>query len=72
MFGMLIQIFRRDPIAGGLSLARQRDIAFEHLIGIAADLHARPVAVECLDAVRHAAARAIVVRRAAAASITAA
>ena len=50
MLGVLIEVFRRDPIAAGLRLPRQRDITLEHLISVAANLHARPVAVERLHA----------------------
>ena len=54
MLGVLIQVFRRDAVAAGLRLARQRDIALEHLIGVAADFNVRAVAVESLLAMRRA------------------
>ena len=52
MLGMLIQIFRRDAVAAGLRLTRQRDIALEYLIGATANFNAWAVAVEGLLAVR--------------------
>ena len=54
MLGVLVQVFRRDAVAAGLRLARQRDIALENLIGAAANLNAWAVAVEGLLAVRRA------------------
>jgi hypothetical protein len=54
MLGVLIEVFRRDPVAAGLRLPRQRDITLEYLIGVAANFHARAIAVESLDAIRQA------------------
>ena len=54
MLSMLIEIFGGDAIAGRRRFAGERDIALEHLIGVAADLDARTVAVEGLHPVRHA------------------
>ncbi len=65
MLGVLIEVFRRDPVAAGLRLPCHRDIALEDLVGVAANFHARPVAVECLHALRQA--RPVVMRAAAAA-----
>jgi hypothetical protein len=62
MLGVLIEVFRRDPVAAGLRLPRQRDITFEYLIGVAANFHARPVAVEGLDAMRQARSVVVVMR----------
>ena len=56
MLGVLIEVLRGDAVAAERRLARQRDIALEHLIGIAADFHARPVAVEGLRSAAAAAA----------------
>lgn len=67
MLGVLIQVFRRDAVAAGLRLARQGDIALEHLIRAAANLYARAVAVEGLLAVRRAGA-IVLMRRTASAS----
>src|SRR6266849_3322108 len=61
MLGVLIEVFRRDPVAAGLRLPRQRDIALEYLIGIAADFYVRPIAVESLDPMRQP--RPVVVTR---------
>ena len=52
MLGVLIEVFRRDPVTAGLRLPRHRDVAFEHLIGVAANFHTRSVAVERLRALR--------------------
>jgi len=71
MLGMLEQVFRGDPITACLSLARHRQITLEHLIGVAADLNARAVALEVLRAMRRT--RSIEMRTApAAASVRAA
>src|SRR6185312_6224889 len=51
---MLIEVFRRDSVARGRGFAGKRDIALEHLIGVAANFDARPVAVEGLRAIRWA------------------
>src|SRR6185437_9174581 len=53
MFRVLIEVFRGDSIARRPSLARQGDIAFEDLVGVAPDFDARTIAVERLDPVRH-------------------
>jgi len=82
VLGMLVEVFRRHPVAACLGLARHRQIALEHLVGIAADLNARAVALEVLRAMRRARpvemrtaaasmrAAATSVRTAAAASVT--
>src|SRR5215469_18811620 len=57
---MLIQVFGRYPVATCRRLASKCDIAFENLVGVAADLHVWTIAVERLDPVGHA--WAIVVR----------
>src|SRR5262249_61709180 len=51
---MLIQVFGRYPVAACRRLAGKCDIAFENLIGVAADLYVRTMAVERLDPVGHA------------------
>src|SRR4029453_10196826 len=48
VLGVLVQILRRDPVAARLSLPRQRDVALEHLIPVAANLESRAVALEGL------------------------
>jgi hypothetical protein len=53
MLGVLIEILRRDPIAGQSRLAGERDIALENLIGVAADFDPGAVAVEGLLPMRH-------------------
>src|SRR5947209_6651846 len=47
-----VGVLRRDPVAAGLGLAGQRDVALEHLVGVAANLDVRAVAVEGLRAMR--------------------
>jgi hypothetical protein len=69
MFGVLIEVFRRDPVAARLRLARQGDVPLEHLIGAAADFNTGTVAVESLLAVWRA--RAVVLMRTAAATAAA-
>src|SRR5579862_7171550 len=54
MLGVLIEVFRRHPVAARLRLPRQRDVTLEYLIRVAAYFDARPVAVERLDAMRQA------------------
>src|SRR5260370_23496553 len=54
VLGVLIEVFRRDPVAAGLRLPRHRDVSLEDLIGVAADFYIGPVAVEGLDAFRQA------------------
>src|SRR5262249_50069678 len=39
-------------VARRCCFARKRDVAFEHLVGIATDLHAWPTAIEYLDPMR--------------------
>ena len=51
---MLIQVFGRYPVATCRRLAGKCDIAFENLVGVAADLYVRTIAVERLDPVGHA------------------
>ena len=48
VLGVLVEIFRRDAIAGRTCFARHGDIALEYLVGVATDLHARPARVETL------------------------
>jgi hypothetical protein len=52
VLGMLVQIFRGDGIAANRDFARERDVALENLVGAAADLHARAIAVEDLVTLR--------------------
>ena len=52
MLRMLIEILGGDPVARGRGLARERDVALEHLIGVATDFDARTVAVEGLVPMR--------------------
>src|SRR5262249_27760857 len=52
VLGVLIKVFRRDPVARRGSFARQSDIALKHLIGVAADFDAGAVAIESLHPVR--------------------
>lgn len=54
VLGVLVEIFRRDAIAGRTGFARHGDIALEHLVGVAADLHARSARIEVLTAMRRA------------------
>jgi hypothetical protein len=49
---VLIQVFGSNPVATGRRLARERDIAFEYLVGVAADLYVGAVAVKSLDPLR--------------------
>ena len=72
VLGVLVQILRRDPVAAGLSLARHRDVALEHLIRVAANLDARAVALEGLRAVRRTRPAVVVGHHAAAATTVAA
>ena len=67
MLGVLIEIFRRDPVAAGLRLPRERDITLEYLIGVAANFYVRPIAVESLHPMRQA--RPVVVTRRTAAAM---
>src|SRR5438128_822077 len=53
MFGMLVQIFGCYPVAAGRCFARQRNIAFEDLIGVAADLYVWAIAVKSLGPLGH-------------------
>lgn len=50
MLGVLQQVFRRDAVAAGRRVARQLQVLLVDLDGIAADAHARPVAVQDLGA----------------------
>jgi hypothetical protein len=52
VLGMLVQIFRGDGIVANRGLARERDVPLEDLVGAAADLHARAIAVEDLVTLR--------------------
>ena len=49
---VLIQVFGSNPVTTGRRFARERDIAFEYLISIAADLDAGTAAFEYLTAMR--------------------
>jgi hypothetical protein len=53
VFRVLIQIFRCDPVSACRRLTSERDIAFEDLVRIAADLNVRTVAVKRLNPMRH-------------------
>jgi hypothetical protein len=57
---VLIQVFGGNPVTAGRRFARERDIAFEYLVGVAADLYVGAVAVKSLDPVRQP--RAVMVR----------
>jgi hypothetical protein len=48
MLGMLHIIFRRNPITGRLSIARQGEVFFVNLKRVSANSDIRPVAVESL------------------------
>jgi len=48
MLGMLVEILGGDAVTRRGGFARHRDVAFEHLIRVAANLHARSAAVEIL------------------------
>jgi hypothetical protein len=50
---VLIQIFGSDPISARGCLTREGNIAFEHLVRVAADLYVRAIAVKSLDPMRH-------------------
>jgi len=54
VLGVLVEIFRRDSIAGRSRFTRHGDIALEHLVGVAADLHGRSARIEALHAMRRA------------------
>ena len=53
MLRVLIQVLCRDPVAAGRCLACESNIAFENLVGVAAYLYVRTIAIEGLDPVRH-------------------
>lgn len=53
VFGMLVEILRGDPIACGTRIARQREIFFQDLIGVAANADIGTAAVERLGTLRH-------------------
>ena len=72
MLGVLIEVFRRDPVAAGLRLPRERDITLEYLVSVAANFYVRPIAVESLHAMRQARPVVVVMRAAATAPIAAA
>jgi hypothetical protein len=57
---VLIQVFGSNPVTTGRRFPRERDIAFEYLVGVAADLYVGAVAVKSLNPVRQP--RAVVVR----------
>jgi hypothetical protein len=52
VFGVLIEIFGRNAVTGGLGLPREANVALEYLMGAAADPNVRAVAVEGLISVR--------------------
>jgi len=52
LLGVLVEVFRGDAVAARLSLTRQRDVALEDLVGVAADFNVRTIAIERLNAVR--------------------
>ena len=56
---VLIKIFGCDPVSACRRLTRERDISFEDLVCVAADLYVRTVAVKSLDPMRHS--RAVMV-----------
>ena len=53
MLRVLVQVLGCDSVAARRRLARQRDVSFEHLVGVAADFYVRAIAVKSLDPVRH-------------------
>ncbi len=57
---VLIQVFGSNPVTTRRRFARERNIAFEYLVGVAADLYVGAVAVKSLDPVRQP--RAVMVR----------
>jgi hypothetical protein len=52
VLSVLVKIFRGNRIVANRGLAREADVALKNLVGAAADLHARAVAVEGLVALR--------------------
>lgn len=72
MLRMLQVAFRQDTVARALRVARQRQVFFGDLHGIAANAHIGAVAVECLHARVDAALPAIVVMMVLATTVTAA
>src|SRR5207245_355469 len=53
MLRVLIQVFGRYAVAAGRGFTRKRNIAFEDLIRVAADLYVWAVAVESLSPLGH-------------------
>src|SRR6185437_5733041 len=68
---MLIEILGRDAVAGGSGFTRERHIALENLVRIAANLDVRTVAVERLHAMRRTRAAVGIVAAASPAAIAA-
>ena len=52
VLGVLVKIFRGDPIAADRRLARKADVALKNLVGAAANSHVGAVAVEGVVALR--------------------
>ena len=52
VLGVLVKIFRGDPIAADRRLARKADVALKNLVGAAANSHIGAAAVEGLVALR--------------------
>jgi len=71
MLRMLVQVFRRDPVARRSGFPGERHIPLEHLIGISANLEAWTVAVEGLGTMWGTRTSAAVVTAAASASSSA-
>jgi hypothetical protein len=67
VLGVLIKVFGGDPVAAGGRFARQGHVAFENLVGVAANFYVWTITVESLNSVRHP--RAVVMQIA---SVTAA
>jgi len=52
VLGVLIEIFSGNAIVAGRRFAGESEVALKYLIGVAADLDGRAVAVECLIVLR--------------------
>jgi len=52
VLGVLIEILSSNAIVAGRRFAGEGEIALKYLIGVAADLDGRAVAVECLIVLR--------------------
>ena len=50
---VLIEVFGGDPVAAGGRFARQGHVAFENLVGVAANFYVWTITVESLNPMRH-------------------